>query len=352
MISTWTGREVKCGQLGISYDMKCQHDISSSQTRMDLWCCWSLIAVTVVGVATQIYVPWAYAYHRPVLTTHLFAAVGKQGFILLREAWRRSVKIRCYLMFPQRGLLLLCLVTSSCLTLATLQTVICQTLLSMGILGRESSGTEDPTEAQPPTLCGTGHIAAWGERWQFNERLPRCLGSLNMGLLRAALACLIASFSPYCLALPLIYSPYPPQINIPRLLVTDLINAWVRERQKKKWLTIASLSQTTAAATAKSLQSCPTLCDPIHGSPPGSPVPGVLQARTLEWVAISFSNAWKRKVKVKSLSRVQPLATPWTAAYQVPPSMGFSRQEYWSGLPLPSPFIMYRKHQYLYWLFV
>ena len=88
---------------------------------------------------------------------------------------------------------------------------------------------------------------------------------------------------------------------------------------------------------AKSLQSCPTLCDPIDGSPPGSPVPGILQARTLEWGAISFSNAWKWKVKVKSLSRVRLLATPWTTAYQAPPSMGFSRQEYWSGVPLPSP---------------
>ena len=90
-------------------------------------------------------------------------------------------------------------------------------------------------------------------------------------------------------------------------------------------------------AAVKSLQSCPTLCDPIDGSPPGSSVPGILQARTLAWVAISFSNAWKWKVKVKSLSRVGLLATPWTAAYQAPPSMGFSRQEYWSGLPLPSP---------------
>ena len=91
------------------------------------------------------------------------------------------------------------------------------------------------------------------------------------------------------------------------------------------------------SAAAKLLQSWPTLCDPIDGSPPGSPVPGILQARTLEWIAISFSNAWKWKVKVKSLSRVQLLATPWTAAYQAPPSMGFSRQEYWSGVPLPSP---------------
>ena len=92
-----------------------------------------------------------------------------------------------------------------------------------------------------------------------------------------------------------------------------------------------------AAAAAKSSQSCPTLCDPIDGSAPGSPVPGILQARTLEWVAISFSNAWTWKVKVKSLSRVRLFTTPWTAAYQAPLSMGFSRQEYWSGVPLPSP---------------
>ena len=91
------------------------------------------------------------------------------------------------------------------------------------------------------------------------------------------------------------------------------------------------------SAAAKSLQSCPTPCDPIDGSPRGSPVPGILQARTLEWVAISFSNAWKWKVKGKSLSHIQLFATPWTAAYQAPPSMGLPRQEYWSGLPLPSP---------------
>ena len=87
------------------------------------------------------------------------------------------------------------------------------------------------------------------------------------------------------------------------------------------------------------------LCDPIDGSPPGSPVPGILQARTLEWVAISFSNAWKWKVKVKSLSRVRLFATPWTAAHQAPPFMGFSRQEYWSGVPLPSPGIHVSKPQ-------
>ena len=89
-------------------------------------------------------------------------------------------------------------------------------------------------------------------------------------------------------------------------------------------------------AAAKLLQLWQTLCDPRDGSPPGSSVPGILQARTLEWVAISFSNARKWEVKVKSLSCVRLLATPWTAAYQAPPSMGFSRQEYWSGVPLPS----------------
>ena len=91
------------------------------------------------------------------------------------------------------------------------------------------------------------------------------------------------------------------------------------------------------AATAKSHQSCPTLWDSRDGSPPGSPVPGILQTRTLEWVAISFSNAWKWKVKVKSHSRVWLFATPQTAAHQAPPPMGFSRQECWNGFPLPSP---------------
>ena len=102
-------------------------------------------------------------------------------------------------------------------------------------------------------------------------------------------------------------------------------------------LVICFTYSSAAAAAAESLQSCPTLCDPRDGSPPGSPVPGLLQARTLEWVAISFSSARKWKVKVKLLSRVRLLATPWTAAHQAPPSMGFSRQEYWSGVPLPSP---------------
>ena len=121
------------------------------------------------------------------------------------------------------------------------------------------------------------------------------------------------------------------------------------------WLNITSIfanqkyfssTMFAAAAAAKSLRSCPTLCDPIDASPPGSPVPGILQARTPEWVAISFSNAWKWKVKVKSLSRVRLLVTPWTAAHQAPPSMGFSRQEYWSGVPLPSPLSFLRVWQY------
>ena len=106
-----------------------------------------------------------------------------------------------------------------------------------------------------------------------------------------------------------------------------------------KTLFLNVLHNLLAAAAAKSLQSCLTLCDPTDGSPPGSAIPGILQARTLEWVAISFSNAWKWKVKVKSLSCVWLFTTPWTAAYQAPPPMGFSRQEYWSRLPLPSPHV-------------
>ena len=99
------------------------------------------------------------------------------------------------------------------------------------------------------------------------------------------------------------------------------------------------------AAAAKSPQLCPTLCDPIDSSPPGSAIPGILQARTLEWVDISFSIVWKWKVKVKSLSHDWLVVTPWTAAHQAPPSMGLSRQEYWSGLPLPSPMCILPSHK-------
>ena len=106
------------------------------------------------------------------------------------------------------------------------------------------------------------------------------------------------------------------------------------------WILLVWHLGAAGTAAAKSLQSCLTLCDPIDGSPPGSPVPGILQARTLEWVAISFSNAWKWKAKGKLLSRVRLLATPWTAALQTSPSMGFSRQKYWSRVPLPSPIFL------------
>ena len=114
------------------------------------------------------------------------------------------------------------------------------------------------------------------------------------------------------------------------LITGEAMHVW---RQEVYGKSLHLLLNIAAATAAKSLQSCPTLCDPIDGSPPGSAIPGILQARTLEWVAISFSNAWKWKVKVKSFSRVRLFATPWTAAYQAPPSTGFSRQEYWSGVP-------------------
>ena len=110
---------------------------------------------------------------------------------------------------------------------------------------------------------------------------------------------------------------------------------WICGATMKEY-SFVKIVRNTATATAKSLQSCPTLCDPIDGSPPDSPVPGILQARILEWVAISFSKAWRWKVKVKSLRPVRLWVNPWTAAYWAPPSMGFSRQEYWGGVPSPS----------------
>ena len=129
--------------------------------------------------------------------------------------------------------------------------------------------------------------------------------------------------------------------------VASLLHPGTSLQMGRNYSFIHSFKQyVSAAAAAKSLQSCPTLWDPIDGSPPGSPVRGILQARTREWVAISFSNAWKWKVKVKSLSCVWLLATPWTAAYQAPSSMGFSRQEYWSGVPVPSPSISLRSAYY------
>ena len=116
----------------------------------------------------------------------------------------------------------------------------------------------------------------------------------------------------------------------------DLSSVWCSPGlEAAAYFLIPSLQREHAAAAAKSLQTCLTLCDFTDSSPPGSPVPGILQARTLEWVAISFPSAWKWKVKVKLLSSVRLFMTPWTAAYQAPPPMGVSRQEYWSGVPLP-----------------
>jgi len=158
----------------------------------------------------------------------------------------------------------------------------------------------------------------------------------------------VTPFRPFCLVYPhltclslffillhyLLF--YPFNCYLVHCASSDWMSAFggktlVLNAQWLKWCPVS------AAAAAKSLQSCLTLCNPIDGSPPGSPVPGILQARTLEWLAISFSNAWKWKVKGKSLSHVRLFATPWTSAYQAPLSMWFSRQEYWSGVPLPSP---------------
>ena len=129
-----------------------------------------------------------------------------------------------------------------------------------------------------------------------------------------------------------------------RILEWATISVSRGSSQPRDWTEVSCIADrcftiwaTAAAAAANLLQSCPTLCDPIDGSPPGSPVPGILQARTPEWVAISFSSTWKWKINVKSLSCARLLETSWTAAYQAPLSMGFSRQEYWSGVPLPSP---------------
>ena len=119
------------------------------------------------------------------------------------------------------------------------------------------------------------------------------------------------------------------------MLIQTLIIVFKKSKQLKYSTVCACTLNCFAAAAAKLLQSCPTLCDPIDSSPPGSPASGILQARTLEWLAMSFSNAWKGKVKVKLLSHVWLFATTWTAAYQAPSSMGFSRQEYWSAVPLP-----------------
>ena len=135
---------------------------------------------------------------------------------------------------------------------------------------------------------------------------------------------------------------FVPQMCI--FVVRHLIQSWKNSINTSFWPLISypelseeGILNSPAAAAAQLLQSCLTLCYPIDGSPPGSVVPVILQARILEWVVISFSHAWKWKMKVKMLSRVRLLATPRTAAYPAPLFMGFSRQEYWNGLPLLSP---------------
>ena len=178
------------------------------------------------------------------------------------------------------------------------------------------------------------HLEWLGEA-TFKQNYPFFSGFLNHEL----------PFSP---SLPLPLTPYTfvlwcgqpclPYVSFSFFLMmfNQLLTFQKLSRTKRKKNVFLFLCLWYVAA-AKLLQSCPTLCDPLDSSPPGSIVPGILQARTLEWVAISFSNAGKWKVKVKSLSHVRLLATPWTAAYQTPPPMGFSRQEDWSGVPLPSP---------------
>ena len=167
-----------------------------------------------------------------------------------------------------------------------------------------------PSEVCAVAWCKPGPVATASDG-AFDSVL---WGRLSSGVSSAGL-CPVTHWSPAESTRPLLVSPLPSssQVILPR----------------DSQLCTAQFS--AAAAAAKSLQPCPTLCDPIDGSPPSSPVPGILQAWTLEWVAISFSSAWKWKVKVQSLGCVQLLATPWTAAYQASPSMGFSRQEYWSG---------------------
>ena len=179
---------------------------------------------------------------------------------------------------------------------------------------------------------------------ELNKWINQSLWPEGGGFLSVKMKVLVAQMG------PTLWNPMdcnPPASSVRGILQARILE-WVAipfsraSSQPKDWTQFSCIAgrfftiRATAAA-AKSLQSCPTLRDPTDGSPPGSPVPGILQARTLEWVAISLSNAWKWKVKVKSLSRVRLLETPWTAAYQAPPSMGFSRQEYWSGVPLPSP---------------
>ena len=179
-----------------------------------------------------------------------------------------------------------------------------------------------------PWISFIHYVWNWNQNPHPTYRTPVCLGS-------AILANHICIPITHVLQASTVHSVIPalPEHNsLPIPISNFCMISWTQPG-----LYISCRDKHPIIGAAKSLQSCPTLRDPIDGSPPGSPIPGILQARTLEWVAISFSNARKWKVKVKSLSRIRLFATPWTAAYQAPPSMGFSRQEYWSGVPLPSP---------------
>ena len=153
--------------------------------------------------------------------------------------------------------------------------------------------------------------------WVWCSKVKRSMNLLLTGILWRKILRYLVLFVWILNVLPKVYSLMSCQYLSSMSFKCYLPNAW-------QWFQYSA---------AKSLQSCPTLCDPIDSSPPDSPIPGILQARTPELVAISLSNAWMWKVKVKWLSPVWLFATPWTAAYQAPLSMGFSRQEYWRGMP-------------------
>ena len=174
----------------------------------------------------------------------------------------------------------------------------------------------------------------WGRKWQWLES-ESVKGLISQLCRLSATPCTVACQTSLFVG----FSRQEYRNGLPFPSPRDLPEPGIEPRPP-------TLQTDSLPSAAKLFQSCPTLCDPIDSSPPGSAVPGILQARTLEWVAISFSNAQKWKVKVKSLSCVQLSATPWTAAHQALPSMGFSRQEHWSGVPLP-PEPPVKPHYYL-----
>ena len=201
------------------------------------------------------------------------------------------------------------------------------TLVPLTVLAWENSKlfvSEDTEEDKSPLPVSLAE-------WQSN--LDKCYLAHRFHRLQHALPAFCNSHFPDFTETPLTRLPIPssffynPQSSLYKLKLSSVnTGQFLPCCHSILLIKICSYICIYIYAAAKSLQSCLILCDPTDGSPPGSPVPGILQARTLEWVAISFSNAWKWKVKVKSLSRVQLCATPWTAAYQAPLSMGFSRR--------------------------